>query len=494
MVDGNADDRRSPASDGGEELPGRSGLFDRAAEDVVAAVPDDIPDGGLGATATPATDTGGSTSDPSGGSARAPELEEPGATGAPDDEEMPLADHVEEMATRLFIVLAVMSGVAVLTLPASDELINFLWYSFLDGPAEACGQVAVSAQQSGQAAGPSGADCPHIYSPLALILARLKVASLVGFITALPVFVYETYLFMRPGLYPGERRYYLAAVPTSLVLAAVGVGFAYFLVLRAMFDYFITYSDRAADLAFGLSETFNLIILMLGFFALIFQIPLFVMLAIMMGITTRRWLVQRRLYFWGGFAAIAFVFSPDPTGMAPLLVAVTMIGLFEGTLLLLKWTGSSSPVPTADELAARRPYAYLVVTIVGYLLSAGPVPTGYYGQLPAAVTDPLAAAGFAPSVLVGGGLIVAFEATAYLNKTYVGNRRLWSALRRARLPVWALAIVVGYLSVPDPTLFRIVNSFALPAEVAAGVAVALVVVFEGGLAVAKWRGQTGDEG
>jgi sec-independent protein translocase protein TatC len=218
------------------------------------------------------------------------------------------------------------------------------------------------------------------------------------------------------------------------------------------------------------------------------------MLAIMMGITTRRWLVQRRLYFWGGFAAIAFVFSPDPTGMAPLLVAVTMIGLFEGTLLLLKWTGSSSPVPTADELAARRPYAYLVVTIVGYLLSAGPVPTGYYGQLPAAVTDPLAAAGFAPSVLVGGGFIVAFEATAYLNKTYVGNRRLWSALRRARLPVWALAIVVGYLSVPDPTLFRIVNSFALPAEVAAGVAVALVVVFEGGLAVAKWRGQTGDEG
>ncbi|MFC7026738.1 twin-arginine translocase subunit TatC [Halomicroarcula sp. GCM10025710] len=160
-----------------------------------------------------------------------------------------------------------------------------------------------------------------------------------GFIAALPVFVYQTYLFMRPGLYPRERRYYLAAVPTSLVLAAIGVGFAYFAVLRAMFDYFITYSDRAADLAFGLGDTFNLIILMLGFFALIFQIPLFVMLAIMMGVTTRQWLQDRRLYFWGAFAAIAFVFSPDPTGMAPLMVAVTMIALFEGTLLLLRWTG-----------------------------------------------------------------------------------------------------------------------------------------------------------
>jgi len=499
MVDGH-DDRTAPdgGSDGHDptptapDLPGptRSGLFDRAAEDITAAVPDDIPDGGLPAMAAPATETGGSTGGGSGGTPpSASELDEPGTTGAPDDEEMPLADHVEEMATRLFIVLGVLAGIAVLTLPVSDELINFLWYSFLDGPAEACGQIAVNAAQGGEAAGPAGADCPHIYSPLSLILARLKVASLVGFIVALPVFVYQTYLFMRPGLYPRERRYYLAAVPTSLVLAAVGVSFAYFLVLRAMFDYFITYSDRAADLAFGLSETFNLIILMLGFFALIFQIPLFVMLAIMMGITTRQWLVQRRLYFWGAFAAIAFVFSPDPTGMAPLLVAVTMIGLFEGTLLLLKWTGSSSPVPTADDLADRRPFAYLVFAIVGYLLSAGPVPTGYYGQLPAAVTDPLAAAGFAPSILVGGGLILLFEATAYLNKNYVGNRSLWSGLRRVRLPVWAVAIVVGYLSTPDPTLFRIVNRFALPSEVAVGVAVALLLCFEGGLAIVKWRGR-----
>jgi sec-independent protein translocase protein TatC len=91
--------------------------------------------------------------------------------------------------------------------------------------------------------------------------------------------------------------------------------------------------------AFGLSETFGLILLMLGMFAVIFQIPLFIMLAIMMGVTTRRWLEGRRLYFWFGFAGIAFLFSPDPTGMAPFIVALTMVVLFEGSLLLLRWTG-----------------------------------------------------------------------------------------------------------------------------------------------------------
>ena len=191
------------------------------------------------------------------------------------------------------------------------------------------------------APGPAATDaaCPRIYQPLALVLARLKMASLAGFVVGLPVFVYQTYLFMRPGLFPNERRYYLSSVPTSLVLAAVGLAFAYFLVLPVIFTYFLGYSQPVANIAFGLAETFDLIILMLGMFALIFQIPLFVMLAIFLGVTSRRWLESRRLYFWAAFAGIAFIFSPDPTGMAPFIVALTMVLLFEGTLLLLRWTG-----------------------------------------------------------------------------------------------------------------------------------------------------------
>jgi len=235
------------------------------------------------------------------------------------DEEMPLADHIEEMVRRLGAVIVVMALVSVVVLPLSDELISFIWFSIL-------GQAQEEVSR------------PNVYQPLALVLARVKVATLAGFVIALPVFVYQTYLFMRPGLYPNERRYYLAAVPTSLVLATVGVAFAFYLVLPAIFIYFLYYSQEAAGIAFGLTETFGLMLLLMGFFAVVFQIPLFIMLAIMMGLTDRAWLAARRLYFWGAFLGIAFLFSPDPTGMAPVIVAATMIGLFEGTLLLLRWT------------------------------------------------------------------------------------------------------------------------------------------------------------
>ncbi|MFB6110579.1 MAG: twin-arginine translocase subunit TatC [Halodesulfurarchaeum sp.] len=237
--------------------------------------------------------------------------------GPTSDEEQPLTEHVEEMVKRISVVVVIAGVVSLLAFPYGEEFINFLWYSVL----------------------PKGISKPHVYHPLELVITQLKAASLLGVVLALPVFVYETYAFMRPGLYPHERRYYLAAVPTSLVLAFVGLLFGYFLILPAVMTYFLQYTQNVAAIAFALGQTFSLMLVLLGYLAVIFQIPLFVMLAIMMGLTTRSWLEERRLIIWGVFLAVAFLFSPDPTGTAPFLIGVTMIGLFEGTLLLLRWTG-----------------------------------------------------------------------------------------------------------------------------------------------------------
>jgi sec-independent protein translocase protein TatC len=320
------------------------------------------------------------------------------------------------------------------------------------------------------------------------MFARLKVATLAGFVVALPVVVYESYLFMKPGLYPQERRYYLASVPTSLILAFVGVGFAYLLVLPAMFIYFTGYTEQAAEVAFSLTETFNLIVMMLGFFALIFQIPLFIMLAVMMGVASRRWLARRRIYFWGGFATIAFVFSPDPTGMAPILVAVTMIILFEGTLLLLYWTGEASTFATPEALAARRPFAWLVAALAGYLSSTAPLPDTYYDQLPSAFTSTVAdfASARRPPLVIGGALIVVSEVLLYAHRRVRGRDRLARILARARVFVWPVSLLVGYFGSPDPVLLRRVDAVDLATPEAAGLAVGLIVAYELLIVARRW--------
>ena len=257
--------------------------------------------------------------------------------GPESDEEMPLADHIEEMIRRVAIVLGVAGVVTMLLYPGADlvntalgfelisstEVIDFLWNKHIPGAPE------IAARR------------PRVYGPLELLLTELKVAALGGLIVGLPVFVYETYLFMRPGLFPQERRYYLAAVPTSVVLAFIGISFAHFAVLPAIFAYFTSYTTGTAVVAFGLRETFNLILILMGYNAIIFQIPLFILLAIMMNLVTRQWLLDRRLLFWGTFLGLAFLVSPDPTGMAPIIIGATMIVLFELTLLVLGWVRST---------------------------------------------------------------------------------------------------------------------------------------------------------
>jgi len=252
--------------------------------------------------------------------------------GPDSDEEMPLADHIEEMMRRLSVVFLVAGAVALTllglgqafdALPTAVELVDALWNNAIPGAPELEDRR------------------PRLYGPLELILTKLKVAGLAGLLIGLPVFVYETYLFMRPGLYRHERRYYLAAVPTSLVLGSIGMAFAHFIIIPAIMEYFTVYTqENVASVAYGLAETFNLILVLMGYMAVVFQIPLFIMLAIMMGLTTRLWLEDKRLLFWGGFLTVAFLINPDPTGMTPFIIAATMIVLYEGTLALLRWTGN----------------------------------------------------------------------------------------------------------------------------------------------------------
>ena len=279
------------------------------------------PNAAAGDGGTPATAADAQAADPATAGVPATEDDEPfdGIEGPETDEEMPLAEHIEEMMRRLAVVFLFGGLATLVVVTESTELINYFWSYHIPAPME---------------------NRPRLYGPLELPLTRLKVAGLAGVVVGLPAFVYETYRFMKPGLYQTERRYYLAAVPTSLILGGIGIAFAHFLVLPAIFSYFTTYTSDAATIAFGLAETFNLIVIMLAFMAIVFQIPLFIMLAIMMNLVTRQWLEAKRLIFWGSFLGIAFLFSPDPTGMAPIIVTLTMIALFEGTLAILRWTGN----------------------------------------------------------------------------------------------------------------------------------------------------------
>ncbi|XGI83203.1 twin-arginine translocase subunit TatC [Halorutilales archaeon Cl-col2-1] len=235
-----------------------------------------------------------------------------------EDEELPLTAHIEEMVRRLLVVLFVISVGMIVVFYFSTEMIRTIWYNFLPNT-----EI-------------------RVYKPFGLILTRLKFSAMAGVAAAVPVLVYETFAFMKPGLYPHERKYYIAVAPVSVILVALGLVFSYFVALPAVFDYFLRYSEPVADSGLGLSETFSLIILLSLGLGVVFQIPLVIFLAVKMNVTSRDWLASKRIIVWLTFLSVAFLFAPDPSGMAAIIVAATMVTLFELTLFLLRFTSGSA--------------------------------------------------------------------------------------------------------------------------------------------------------
>lgn len=226
---------------------------------------------------------------------------------------MPLSEHIEEMVYRILKVAAVALVGAILAFFFSGTLLENLWYSF----------VSLD---------------PHTYHPLSKVITQLKLSAMVGIAISLPVLVYETFEFMKPGLYPNEKRYFISVVPVSVVLLGIGMGFSLFIALPILFDYFLYYSEGIANPGLGLRETFDLVIMFSLGMGTIFQIPLLMFLAIKTGVASRVWFKSKRAIVWGSCITISFLFSGafDPTGVAGIAIALTMIGLFEFTLVLLK--------------------------------------------------------------------------------------------------------------------------------------------------------------
>jgi len=240
--------------------------------------------------------------------------------GPEDDIDIPLEDHIEDMLLRSLIFISVIMAVTLVILPFSGDIIEYLWNYHIPDSSE---------------------NSPVLYGPLSLLLTRIKIVFLGGIIVGIPVLIYEVYRFMEPGLYNVEKTYFKFSAVLSIGLSTVAVLLAHFVLIPIMFFYFSSYTQGVAEIAFGLQETVGLMIIVMMYIVIIFQMPVVMGLAVSMGVITRRWLARRRLLLWTFFFGIAFLSSPDPTGMAPVIIGIIMLILFETTLFATKYLPKS---------------------------------------------------------------------------------------------------------------------------------------------------------
>ncbi|MDI6640023.1 MAG: twin-arginine translocase subunit TatC [Methanocellales archaeon] len=232
----------------------------------------------------------------------------------PGDRELPLMVHLAELRSRLLTIFGAVTIIAAVVFPFSGKLLHIIWSDLI----------------------PPGAEMV-VYGPWEIITIRIMLSLICAFVIGVPLFIYELLAFMKPGLFPSERRFLSIVVPFSLLLFIAGAAIGYFLVVPTLFKFMIFHSSDVAIAQLSIGRTFSVVMTTVAGFGLIFQLPLLMVFAVKMGLVKYKSLREKRWLVYGGLLAFAMLATPDPTMISQLIVATMLVLLFELSLLIARF-------------------------------------------------------------------------------------------------------------------------------------------------------------
>lgn len=255
--------------------------------------------------------TPGSTTD---AETRTHDLEDEYLDQLPDEVEMSLFDHLEELRQRLFYALIAivlgMSGCFIAVKPIVQ---------LLEVPAQGVKFLQLA--------------------PGEYFFVSIKVAGYSGLLVASPFVLYQIIQFVLPGLTRRERRLVGPIVLGSTVLFAVGLVFAYLVLIPAALNFFISYGADVVEQLWSIDRYFEFVLLLLFCTGLVFQIPVIQVLLGFLGIVTSAQMFSGWRYVSMAAVILGAVLTPSTDPLTQSLLAGAVLGLYFGGTGLVKLLG-----------------------------------------------------------------------------------------------------------------------------------------------------------
>jgi len=253
---------------------------------------------------------------------------------------MPLMDHIRELRNRVVkMALALVAGMVV-------GFIFFDWaWGIINRPL--CSAVI---------RGHTGCNTPGVNQlilngPLDSFYLRVKVAVIVGIILSSPVWLYQIWAFVAPGLYSREKRWSYIFLGTAVPLFLIGITLCYFSLGRSM-HYLLGLTPSGVGNYIQVDQYMSFVMAMMLAFGLAFEVPLLIIMLNLAGILTherfRKW---RRVILFGVFL-IAGMANPSPDPLTMLILGGGCALLVEAAELIV-WSNDRRrarlhPDPYAD--------------------------------------------------------------------------------------------------------------------------------------------------
>jgi sec-independent protein translocase protein TatC len=215
-------------------------------------------------------------------------------------EEATLVEHLDELRTRLIIVLLTLVPTFLLAFAFHERIIEWL-----TGPLPDDKKLVTL-----------GVTEPFTTS--------VKVSLIAGLALALPVVLWQLWSFLAPAVEPHFQRVMLVFVAIGTALFAAGVVFMYYIVLPRALDFLTSYDDELYDIQIRASYYYNFAALTLLAGGIAFLMPIFVLgLVRLRVLTSARLRSNRRIAF-----VVLLVFAILLPTVDPVSLAFEVVPLF----------------------------------------------------------------------------------------------------------------------------------------------------------------------
>ncbi|MFC7217878.1 twin-arginine translocase subunit TatC [Streptomyces polyrhachis] len=223
---------------------------------------------------------------------------------------MPLAEHLRELRDRLIRAVGAILVVTIVALFFYRDIVDFLMAPVLDAVGCPDGLKVSDIGAKKQCA---DFTMNGLISPFTTML---KVSFMTGLVASTPVWLFQLWAFLAPGLHRHEKKYSMWFVAAGVPLFLCGAYFAY-AILPTTAEVLLEFTPDDTKNLLPLPEFLDLLTRMVVVFGLSFELPLVLVLLNLGGaVSGRRMLGWWRWMIMGivTFGAVATP-STDPVGM-----------------------------------------------------------------------------------------------------------------------------------------------------------------------------------
>lgn len=173
-------------------------------------------------------------------------------------------------------------------------------------------------------------------SPLDKFIAHLKIAFACGVILSCPLWLFQIWQFIAPGLYKNERRYALSFLLFGSLLFVAGVLFAYFITLPLGLEFLMNFGGTTDKPMITIDHYLGFFTQICLMFGLAFELPLVIIILGVIGIVSSDFLRSKRRYAIFGLSVFSALLTP-PDVLSMSLMLVPMLVLYEVSILVVRF-------------------------------------------------------------------------------------------------------------------------------------------------------------